>query len=284
MKFVPQTARLLSESDIDKRIQICGQVAWRTDLKEKQKTPPEFVKMIMNRRHTSVLEHAPITLDLPIQVIQSLPSTKYLFTQGRHVAGNVRAWFELIQRNRGFGELRTIEDYLSRNYSSTLFKKHDRVQEFLIERPIYEPFPFYTFIIDTDRGMTHELVRHRILSFTQESTRYVMVRNLTVVDCGCADGAYIDALNKIEDVYANMVESGIKPQFARSILPTCTSARIAISGFQHQWDEFFHLRLAEDAHPQMISLARTMRKLVDHAIYDEVHETEKWEVTKVKVA
>lgn len=126
-----------------------------------------------------------------------------------------------------------------------------------------------------DRGVTHELVRHRIASFAQESTRYCNYslgkfgNEINVIDIN--DAIYLDnkmknmdavtidkiynewgfAMEDAERHYLKMIELGATPQIARSVLPTSTKAEITITANYREWRNFFKLRIPANAHPQM---------------------------------
>ena len=126
-----------------------------------------------------------------------------------------------------------------------------------------------------DRGVSHELVRHRIASFAQESTRYVNYsldkfgNEINVIDINNgikldnkmknmdADtiSAIIDewtlAMEDAERHYMKMMELGATPQIARSVLPNSTKTEITISANYREWRNFFKLRVHSTAHPQM---------------------------------
>lgn len=129
-----------------------------------------------------------------------------------------------------------------------------------------------TVKIICDRGVSHELVRHRTASFAQESTRYV-----------CATGAkYSEGMEVIEPLfwekdslqykawheimlitesaYKLLIESGASPQQARSVLPNSLKTEIVIKNDLHNWRHFFELRCASSAHPQMREIALPMLK------------------------
>lgn len=126
----------------------------------------------------------------------------------------------------------------------------------------------------TDRGVTHELVRHRLFSFTQESTRYCnygidkFSNEITVikphfhdVDIIDIESAWYDAVAAAEKNYMHMVTHGVKAQLARSILPNCLKTEIAVTGNVREWRHFLKLRTAKTAHPQMVEVA-TMAKTI----------------------
>lgn len=126
-----------------------------------------------------------------------------------------------------------------------------------------------------DRGVTHELVRHRIANFAQESTRYCNYSNdkfgneISVIDI--ADAIQLDSKMKHMDAetivevlnvwneamldaekhYFKLIELGATPQIARGVLPTSTKATIWITANMREWRAIFKLRADKPAHPQM---------------------------------
>lgn len=118
-----------------------------------------------------------------------------------------------------------------------------------------------------DRGISHEIVRHRIASYSQESTRYCNYskdkfgNELTVIkpifwDEGSREyQLWYDTVKKIEETYNQMISMGIKPQEARSILPNSLKTEIVITMNLREWRHFFKLRTASKAHPQMREVA-----------------------------
>ena len=126
-----------------------------------------------------------------------------------------------------------------------------------------------------DRGITHELVRHRLASFTQESTRYCNYSNdkfgndVTFIDihdvvhnCLSYDSeATIAILNEwynacrdSEKHYFRMLQLGASPQIARSVLNNSTAATIIVTANLREWRTILKLRTASNAHPQMIEI------------------------------
>ena len=130
-----------------------------------------------------------------------------------------------------------------------------------------------TFKITTDRGITHEIVRHRIASFSQESTRYVdyMVKedgeaveskaiNIKVIlPIGLDDGqmdVWSRAMIKAEEYYEDLRRSGCPPQVARDVLPTCLKADIVMTCNFREWRHFIKLRASKAAHPKIQVIAK----------------------------
>lgn len=125
-----------------------------------------------------------------------------------------------------------------------------------------------------DRGITHEIVRHRIASYSQESTRYCNYmgdkfgNEITVIDI--AGGfqydldnendlkkyeAWMRAMENAEKSYFEMLELGATPQEARSVLPNSLKTEIVMTMNLRAWRNFFRLRCDSHAHPQMREVA-----------------------------
>lgn len=141
-----------------------------------------------------------------------------------------------------------------------------------------------------DRGVSHELVRHRIASFAQESTRYCNYGN---DDNGCTfinpcfwdedDGNqtafYIwhSAMEKAEGAYLALLKAGASPQQARAVLPNSLKTEITITANLREWRHFFKLRTAKAAHPQMreitIPLLNELKQRIP-VIFSDIEVTE----------
>jgi len=107
----------------------------------------------------------------------------------------------------------------------------------------------------TDRGITHELVRHRIASYAQESTRYVTYGNIGVIrpsfETPGAEKVWLDLCQASEIAYTKLLDMGEKPQMARSVLPTSLKTEIVMSANFREWRHVLRLRTARSAHPDI---------------------------------
>lgn len=127
-----------------------------------------------------------------------------------------------------------------------------------------------TVTIICDRGVSHEIVRHRIASYSQESTRYCNYTNekfgkeLTFIKpCFWAedDPKYLiwkTNMQHIEDSYNELIHLGASPQEARSILPNSLKTEIVVTMNIREWRHFFKLKTASVAHPQMREISQKM--------------------------
>lgn len=107
-----------------------------------------------------------------------------------------------------------------------------------------------------DRGVTHEIVRHRIASFAQKSTRYCTeLGGIGVIEPPGLDHEarleWISAMEHVSNVYSWMINEGFTPQIARSVLPTCLASAIVVQANFTEWRHIFKLRTSKAAHPQM---------------------------------
>lgn len=137
-----------------------------------------------------------------------------------------------------------------------------------------------------DRGITHELVRHRLFGFTQESTRFVnyakkmkpsfiypfaetrctmckagnealrfpdgWFHNFQNKQTHCTQDRYwMDAIMGAEDSYLKLIVAGWAPQMARSVFPNALASKILVTGNLRNWRHFFLMRTTVETHPQM---------------------------------
>lgn len=132
-----------------------------------------------------------------------------------------------------------------------------------------------TVRIVCDRGVTHEIVRHRIASYSQESTRYCNYANekfgsqITCIDL--ASGFQYDlndekdrrkyeiwkkAMEEAERYYFELLEAGARPEEARSILPNSLKTEIVVTMDIREWRHFIRLRGGHAAHPQIREITK----------------------------
>lgn len=114
----------------------------------------------------------------------------------------------------------------------------------------------------TDRGVTHELVRHRIAAYTQESTRYCNYAGKDIlfiepVFWSVDDEKYDHwhcSMEQVEIDYNELIRDGATPQEARTVLPNSLKTEIVVTANIREWRHIFRLRTAKTAHPQMRAL------------------------------
>ena len=136
-----------------------------------------------------------------------------------------------------------------------------------------------TVKVTCDRGVTHEIVRHRIASYSQESTRYCNYskdkfgNQITCIDLATGFSYDLDdendrkkyevwqkAMEAAEQYYFQMLELGAKPEEARSILPNSLKTEIVMTMNLSEWRHFIRLRSATSAPPQMRQVSALNQK------------------------
>lgn len=117
-----------------------------------------------------------------------------------------------------------------------------------------------------NRGFTHELVRHRIASFSQESTRYcnytkdkfgseiTVIKPFEIEEGTKEFDIWKSAMENAEKSYMAMMENGSKPENARGVLPIDIKTEIVITTNIREWKHIFELRTSKAAHPSMREL------------------------------
>jgi thymidylate synthase (FAD) len=175
------------------------------------------------------------------------------------------------------------------------YKSEDKIKEGsaeqfvrnLIKRgheSVIEHFSFSVKFI-CDRGVTHEMVRHRLASYSQESTRYCNYgkdgfgNQITVIEPSYLDKEsrsyrmWVRACEAAEKHYFWMLECGCTPQEARAVLPNSLKTEIIMTANLREWRHFLKLRTAKNAHPQIRELAlpllRELQELLP-AIFEDI--------------
>lgn len=212
----------------------------------------------------------------------------------------IKPYYEILSpiSNGGIKELQHIE-----KIGRVCYKSEDRITEdgesakkfvkMLIsnghEAMIEHSSLSVKFVVD--RGVSHELVRHRIASFAQESTRYCNYskdkfgNEITVVlPCFFDTGMGVLSNSLVyqewksscewaEEHYFNLLKMGATPQQARTVLPNSLKTEITITANYREWRNFFKLRTAEASHPQMrevaIPLLKELKTLIP-IIFDDI--------------
>ena len=157
-----------------------------------------------------------------------------------------------------------------------------------------------TVRIICDRGVTHEIVRHRLASYSQESTRYCNYKGgVTFVIppwvnigegswdssklheiimeespfAGSSDYLWMDTMLLCEHRYIQLLRKGWSPQQARSVLPNSTKTEIIVTANVREWRHIFTLRCHKASHPQMNEVMRPLHqemKILIPVIFDDI--------------
>lgn len=306
IKFVPQGTRFLGacpsdEAALLRRIELCGRVAYKSEERITDESAPQFVDNMLKAGHHSVLEHSNIALgvkglhnDKLYRVMGPRLAYHPIFYQdhSQHciIAGNVRAWLETLKHlqdgwdENGIAYRNYFGQSLKENFP-TIFGGLYFDRSYIGMAPVISlddqllvadsDIPAFTFRVKCDRGISHELVRHRVMSFTQESTRYCNYRGGITFILTDEFAPYWDQFTGEVDErsmtgtpyerfllyrqcfidYAYDINRGARPQMARDILPILLKTELYMTGRWSGWRHFIRLRRAPGAHPRIRELA-----------------------------
>jgi thymidylate synthase (FAD) len=172
------------------------------------------------------------------------PSVEVEYVDGEHIARRIERLGRVCYKSESKIGPDTYKDFIrgliKRGHESVL--EHDNI----------------TAKIVCDRGVTHEIVRHRIASYSQESTRYcrygdeiTVIRPFMFQEGSHAYGLWAEACLAAETAYLHLLSHGATPQEARNVLPNSLKTELVISANIREWRHILKLRCAPQAHPQM---------------------------------
>lgn len=278
MNFIEPDAVRINEKDPYKKIELAGRTCYKSEDKITKTSAKKFVKALINRKHTPMLEHqcfvfkidesSPFTEQyinflrgnkylnvtrLSVYMNENgniVPNTRYL------VSGNVRAICEREVSDPIFKAL--CVDFPDLAYGEQKKSAYEYIDAKIVKLSDFNDLTdeeilkhsYFTFRITTDRGVTHELVRHRPCSFAQESTRYVNYKDGLNISLPSqfyekpeeVQELYKEAFEFVENAYRNLIESGETPQQARAVLPNALKTEIVVTANLEEWNHIINLR------------------------------------------
>ena len=276
MELINPSVEMINERDIYKRIELAGRTCYKSEDKIKEDSAKKFVKAMIKSNHTAMLEHASLVFQVDSYFIwdtikrfnrRYLNMTECLYPNRSSqtnrrllVSGNIRAINEsknrfLLKAMVDAGYEDAVYSYdkieLDKDYNADI-KVVDimSIENIQNEEILNHYYPSFRCI--TDRAVTHEMVRHRPASFAQESQRYVNYEKKGGVefikpywfDSASASEkiSFKFSLQNSEGIYKELIESGLKPQEARGVLPNATKTEIVMTAPMYEWQHFLNLR------------------------------------------
>ena len=275
MKLIKPNVQIIEQDNnnyninsIFKTIELAGRTCYKSEDRITKDSAKEFVERMIKSGHSAMLEHGTVYLTIPIFYTQEVGVLKYELNPYSKLV-TTKDYYYVTTNYRVLVENNWLSDLKFLSVRNIIHKKRTTVK----------------FICD--RGVSHEFIRHRVFSFAQESTRYCNYskdkfnNELTfIIPCWIKDleeGTYytyceyhhaendpckewFDVCMNAEHVYTNLIEKGWKPQEARSILPNSLKTELIMTGFNADWQNFFKLRCANNAHPQAKELADILKE------------------------
>ena len=265
--------------DVKKQIELAGRICYKSEDKITDDSCEEFVQRMINMGHMSMLEHGTIYLTVPVN--EDKNGIAYYFIINP---------YSTVKFEDG-------NAYITTNYRVIIENKWEEYLKYMSE-PTKNHVKRITYKFICDRGVSHEIVRHRSMSFAQESTRYCNYNKdkfdneITYIiptkledklnpgqythwdddwcdlndykimyPCNNDDvDVFLQQLNSDELSYSFLIDSGWKPQEARQVLPNALKTEIIVTGFEHDWEAFIRLRSAKNAHPDIQKLANLIKE------------------------
>lgn len=310
MKIIEPYAEIIYRDGIGGNIYTIEK-AGRTCYKSEDKIAPgsaeKFVRGLVSRHHEAMLEHGDYIFNMWYKTadnfLRTLERMRYegdkpvmlIHTGDAHkgeplvVSGNIRAWRDFMKRSPEYAAF--LKPYINPVFMediecadpATLDKDNGFNADDLMLLKYSDLKPEekldherMTVCFRVDRGVTHELTRHRLFSYAMESTRYCNYskgkygKEITVIKpCYLTEGtpaynAWKDACEFAEYSYIIMTANGCTAQEARAVLPHSVKADLWVTGTLAEWKRFFDLRALEKTgkvHPQMAEVAKPLYSL-----------------------
>lgn len=302
----------VDSQDILKKIERCGRVCYKSEGKITEGSAEKFVANIIKRGHEAVLEHGSFILEVSVSFYkktcywiqtfeESYDFVSFLrFTNDTRpiISGNVRAWrsfFKMLWKHhkaiptvlKNFIQTNPILfpefvnlDFLGSGRSAKILTVSDLETE---NEKLTHWDVTVKFVVD--RGVSHEIVRHRTASYCQESTRYcnyakedfgseitfIIPHHLAYNSAGW--NTWKEAMKASEKAYFDLLSIGQTAQEARAVLPNSLKTEVVMTVNLSGWRNFFKLRTADAAHPQMREVARPLLddlKEMIPAVFDDI--------------
>lgn len=211
----------------------------------------------------------------------------------------INAGFEILDVMNGEAVLKKIEEI-----ARVCYKSEDKITDGSAERMVRSlirsgheaMIEHYSFSVKfiVDRGISHEIVRHRLCSFAQESTRYVnytqetnggevnFIKPLYLQEESKGYDTWAKSCAIAEAAYFDLIKDGYKPEQARAVLPTSTKTELVVTTNLREWRNIFKLRCSKKAHPQirevMLPLLYKLHSKIP-VVFDDI-----WEMYKDEFA
>jgi thymidylate synthase (FAD) len=260
-----------SKEDAILWIEKAGRVCYKSEDKIVNGSGLKFVSNIWKRGHYSVLEHSNIVLRtkeksrFPSSVLikeKSVFDSKYFTFCIEHdrvyIAGNWRAWIEFYSDHKEEINLDNFYEFLNDNTSYEMVTDN-----------IPKDLRAYTVHFLTDRAVTHELVRHRPCSFSQQSQRYVRYGDIDFIypswyeqtyEKDGAISAFEDHCLYTEEIYNHLLDNKMKAEDARVVLSNAVATEIVVTANIREWQHIFNLRIHKAAYPQIKKLLAPVKQ------------------------
>ena len=288
MKLIKPKFEILEQSadleGIYKMIELAGRTCYKSEDRITEDSAKKFADMMIKSGHGAMLEHGTVYLKITVGTKEvmddALGNNPILQLIERYVKNKYsKVIFDKYYENVFRYEEAVKNVYITTNLRVLVENNWLDDLQYLCEPTKYHE-KRYTVRFVCDRGVSHEFVRHRVMSFAQESTRYcnysknkfnneitfilpswdyVKSANYNGKDNFVGD-IFEHSLRDAEQYYFSLLKQGWSPQQARQVLPNALKTELIMTGFASDWKHFFDLRDAVHAHPDARALAEPLHK------------------------
>lgn len=263
MKIIKPDAIELKQEDMFKHIELCGRTCYKSEDRITEDSCYKFVNMLRQHAHGAMLEHGTVYSTIPKEDVMEWAANDCLNED----------WLEFVRKLPYSKSTYDNENYyITTNYRVIVENNLENFMERYQSECTEHHYKRRTFKVTCNRGVSHEFVRHRVFSFAQESQRYVNYskdkfgKEIKVIKPIFFNNEnslnYIHWKSSCEDAesrYFCLLNNGATPQEARDVLPNATATELIMTGFESDWEHFFDLRCARDAHPQAQEIANMIK-------------------------
>lgn len=252
-----------------KQIEKVGRVCYKSEDKITEDSAKPFVDRMIKSGHGAMLEHGTVYLAMPMETMLPIEANGY----GKYTKNPYSKGFKVCEvgGQRRVAVTTNLRVLVENGWLDDL--------QYICEPTEYHERRVTVHFV-CDRGVSHEFVRHRVMSFAQESTRYcnyskdkfggeitfVLPNWMTSPIWDKNDKAghiFLQTMKISEDVYLELLSEGRVPQQARAVLPNSLKTELVVTGFTSDWNHFFDLRARGTTgapHPQAKELAEPLMK------------------------
>ena len=297
MKLIESKVEVIEQQPglegVYKQVELAGRTCYRSYDKMTEDSAKEFVDRMIGSKHGAMLEHGTVYL-----------KGRAVYDENGVLEVPKNLFPSFFERNK-YSIVRKIESedmcnwYITTNLRVIIENNLTECLDYICEpTEIHEKR--ITARFTCDRGVSHEIVRHRVMSFAMESTRYCNYEKdkfgneltyicpswldinklLPLVDIANEDNkevyrmghdeslsnedramcSFIYDLSNCEHGYMFQTKCGWQAQQARQLLPNALKTEIVVTGFESDWEHFFELRTAKSAHPDCVKLAMELKQ------------------------
>lgn len=280
MIIVKPSVEIITEPDLFKRIELAARTCYKSEGKICEGSDKKLFDKLVKSGHESALEHSNIVVEMDVPAYNELTDilqaheyenglphyirTSLDTTSGYVIcSGNLRAWRTLCKEFpdlfllcKLFGDDPAFSDIHFSRWTADFELHFSRISGYPSDR-----HTIVTARFTCDRGVSHELVRHRCLSYSQESTRYVNYKDgFSVVEpwwyeasSDAEKESFLFSCSIASETYQRLIEDyKMKPQAARCVLPTALKTEVVATGTVEQWKkQVLPLRMSQAAHPDI---------------------------------